>query len=211
MSERREFPVPWIHIPKDNRELQERYDGWAQGYERDMQEFYGYILPRRGAELLAKHLTDRKSLILEAGTGTGLVGLFLSEYGYSNLVGIDLSPGMLEEARAKKVYGELHCMTLGEALEFPSHRFDAVVSIGVLTPGHAPASALDELVRVTRPGGIILFSMRQDTYEKWGFEAKQEALIAADRWRLLEVTADFQGMPKGEPESWHRVYVYEVR
>ena len=211
MSERREFPVPWIQIPKDNRELQERYDTWAQGYENHMQEVFGYILPQRGAELLAKHLPDRKSLILEAGTGTGLVGTFLSQYGYSNLVGIDLSPGMLEEARAKKVYGELHCMTLGEALEFPSRRFDGVVSIGVLTQGHAPASALDELVRVTRPGGIILFSMRQDTYEKWGFQAKQEALIAADRWRLLEVTADFQGMPEGEPESLHRVYVYGVQ
>ncbi len=211
MSESREVPAPWIHIPKDNQELQERYDHWAQDYERDMQEVYGYTLPKRGAELVAKHLQDRSSLILDAGTGTGLVGRFLWEYGYHDLVGIDISPGMLQEARAKNIYRELHCMALGEPLEFPAHRFAAVVSIGVLTSGHAPPSSLDELVRVTTPGGLIVFSMRQDTYNEWGFKEKQQSLASAGRWRLLEVTASFQGLPTGEPEARHKDFSYEVQ
>lgn len=62
MSERRGFLAPWIQLPKDNQELQERYDLWAQGYEQDMQEVYGYTLPQRGAELVIKHLSDRDSL-----------------------------------------------------------------------------------------------------------------------------------------------------
>ena len=67
MSERREFVAPWIQVPKSNQELQGRYDLWAQEYERDMQEVYGYSLPQLGAELVVKHLSDRSSLILDAG------------------------------------------------------------------------------------------------------------------------------------------------
>ena len=211
MHERREFAAPWIEVPKDNQELQERYDLWSQDYETDMQEVYGYILPQRGAELVAKHLSNRSGLILDAGAGTGLVGQFLSASGYSNLVGIDLSEHMLEEARAKNVYRELYRMSLGEPLEFPSHHFDAVVSIGVLTSGHAPPSSLDELIRVTKPGGLIVFSMRRDTYEDWGFKEKQQSLVTTGKWSMLEVTAHFQGLPKGEPETWHCNYVYEVQ
>ena len=211
MPERREFAAPWIEVPKDNQELQERYDLWSQDYERDMQEVYGYILPQRGADLVVKHLPNRSGLILEAGAGTGLVGQFLSASGYSNLVGIDLSAHMLEEARAKNVYRELYRMSLGEPLEFSSHHFDAVVSIGVLTSGHAPPSSLDELIRVTKPGGLIVFSMRRDTYDDWGFKEKQQFLVTTGKWRMLEVTAYFQGLPEGEPETWHRNYVYEVQ
>ena len=85
-----------------------------------------------------------------------------------------------------------------------------MISIGVLTSGHAPPTSLDELIRVTKQGGLIVFSMRRDTYQEWGFQEKQQSLDAAGRWRLLEVTEDFQGLPKGEPEAQHRIYVYQV-
>ena len=100
--------------------------------------------------------------ILDAGAGTGLVGKALSDAGYRNLTAIDMSPGMLEEARAKGVYRQLRRMVLGERLDFPDDNFDAVVSIGVLTLGHAPARSLDEMVRVTKPGGHVIFTLRPD-------------------------------------------------
>jgi len=52
--------------------------------------------------------------VLDAGAGTGLVGKFLSENGYSNLVAMDLSMGMLEQARKQNVYQEFHQMVVGE-------------------------------------------------------------------------------------------------
>jgi SAM-dependent methyltransferase len=60
---------------------------------------------------------------------------------------------MLGRARARGVYRELRRRALGDKLDFADEIFAAVVSFGVFTPGHAPASALDELVRITRPGG----------------------------------------------------------
>ena len=62
------------------------------------------------------------------------------------------------------------------------------------------ASSLDELVRVTKQGGYITFTLRPDVYEQKGFREKQEQLVADGKWELAEVTDEFHGMPKGEPD-----------
>ena len=123
---------------------------------------------------------------------------------------MDLSQGMLEEARKRNLYRELRQMVMGEPLDFASNSFGAVVSVGVLTVGHAPASALDELVRVTQPGGYVVFTLRPDIYENSGFREKQEGLEAAGKWELVEVGDKFQPLPKGEPDVYHQVWVYQV-
>ena len=56
-----------------------------------------------------------------------------------------MSMGMLEEARAKNVYSDFHQMIMGETLGFETDSYDAVIGVGVLTLGHAPAHSLDEL------------------------------------------------------------------
>ena len=115
-----------------------------------------------------------------------------------------------EEARRKGVYADIRQMVLGEQLNFDSNVFDSVISVGVFTLGHAPASAFDELVRVTKPGGFIVFSLRTDVYEENGFKEKQSALEAAGKWTLTHVTDPFQPLPKGEPEVFHQIWAYRV-
>ena len=85
-----------------------------------------------------------------------------------------------------------------------------VTCIGVQTFGHAPPAALDELVRVTRAGGAVVFSMRTDYYTEGGFDVRQSALEAAGKWRLLQRSEPFQAMPDGEPDIWHELWAYEV-
>ena len=123
---------------------------------------------------------------------------------------MDLSLGMLEEAKTKNVYLSFQHMTLGEKLDFDTDAFDAVISVGVFTLGHAPASAFDELARITKPGGYIAFSLRTDVYEEGGFKEKQVAMESAGVWKLAQVTDPFQPLPKGEPEVFHQVWVYQV-
>ena len=201
--------IQWIYSSTNNDELRERYDQWAAEYDEDLAEGFAWNAPRNTSALLAKHV-DKGARILDAGAGTGLVGEALSQLGYNDLVAIDLSPGMLEEARRKQVYGEFHQMVLGETLDFETDAFDAVISVGVFTLGHAPASAFDELVRVTKPGGHIVFSLRTDVYENDGFKEKYDGLEAAGKWKLAEMTDEFQPLPKGEPEVWHRNWAYRV-
>ena len=201
--------VQWVYSSRDNRELAERYDEWAKHYDADLERDFDWRGPKRTAESFAGYVpTDAR--VLDAGAGTGQVGEFLHELGYRNMVAIDISSGMLEEARMKGVYIELRQMVMGEPLDFPDDSFDAVVSVGVLTLGHAPVSSLDELVRVTKPGGHIVFTLRPDIYEKGGFKEKQSALETAGMWVLVETSERFQPLPKGEPDVYHQVWIYRV-
>jgi SAM-dependent methyltransferase len=201
--------VQWIYSSRNNKELAERYDQWAKEYDADLNEEFGWTGPQRAVDFFIKHVSQ-DARVLDAGAGTGLVGELLARHGYSNLVAMDLSRGMLEEAAKKNAYQEFHQMVMGEALDFATASFDAIISVGVLTVGHAPARSLDELVRITRPGGYIVFSLRPDVYEESGFKEKQESLETAGKWKLLEVSEEFPPLPKGEPDVYHQVWVYQI-
>lgn len=123
---------------------------------------------------------------------------------------MDLSTGMLEEARKKNAYLNFHQMVIGEPLDYQDHWFDAVISVGVMSVGHTPASSLDELVRATKPGGYIIFTLRPDVCKNDGFEEKHQELQTAGKWQFLEVTEEFQPLPKGKPDVYHQVWVYRV-
>ena len=201
--------VQSVYSSRNNEELGERYDHWAKDYDTDLEQDFEWVAPQKAAEVFAKYV-PKNGLVLDAGAGTGLGGKFLSEIGYSKLVAMDLSLGMLEEARKKNVYQEFHQMVMGETLGFSADYFDAVVSVGVLTVGHAPANSLDELIRITRPGGYVVFSLRPDVYETGGFKEKQAELEGEHKWQLAEEGEKFQPLPKGEPEVYHQVWVYRV-
>jgi len=201
--------VQWVYSSRDNKELEGRYDQWAKDYDADLDEGFGYVGPKMAVDFFMRYVT-KEARILDAGAGTGLVGELLAKQGYSNLVAMDMSLGMLEEARAKNAYREFHQMIMGETLGFTTDSFDAVISVGVLTLGHAPASSLDELIRVTKPGGYIAYTLRPDVYRDNGFKENQDALEAEGKWILAEVSEEFQTLPEGEPDVYHQVWVYQV-
>ncbi len=201
--------IQWVYESTSDKELAERYDQWAADYDIDLAEVFVWVAPETATNVFAKYV-NKSARILDAGAGTGLVGECLVKAGFENLVAMDLSKGMLEEAKGKKLYSEFHQMALGGALDFPTDAFDAVISVGVFTVGHAPASAFDELVRITKPGGHIVFSLRTDVHENSGFKEIQDGLEAAGKWQLAELTDQFQPLPKGEPEVWHRIWAYRV-
>ena len=201
--------VKWVWSSRNKKELEGRYDKWAKDYDADLDEEFGYVSPQMAVDFFTRYV-HKEARILDAGAGTGLVGELLSKQDYRSLVAMDLSLGMLEKARAKNAYREFYRMVMGETLDFPTDSFDAVISIGVLTVGHATASSLDELIRVTKPGGYIAYTLRPDVYRNNGFKEKQDALEAEGKWILAEVSEEFQALPKGEPDVYHQVWVYKV-
>ncbi len=201
--------VRWVYSSQNEQELEERYDQWAEEYDADLESEYGWISPQRTSEYVAKHVAKEGS-ILDAGAGTGLVGECLHEMGFQNMTAMDLSVGMLEVARRKNIYQGLDQMTMGETLGYETDQFDASVIVGVFTQGHAPASSIDELVRVVKGGGHIVFSLRTDTYLENGFKDKMDSLESAGLWKLVEVSDAYYPLPKGEPEVMHQVWVFQV-
>jgi len=201
--------VQWVYSSTNEKELEERYDQWAKEYDSDLDLEFGWVAPQVASDTFARHVS-KDARILDAGAGTGLVGECLAHLGYTNIAAMDLSDGMLAEARSKNVYKDFYQMTMGETLDFGTDSFDATITVGVFTVGHAPAKSIEELIRVTKRGGHIVFSLRPDTYLEAGFKEIQTELETAGKWKLIEVTDEFKPLPKGEPEVNHQVWVYQV-
>jgi phosphatidylethanolamine/phosphatidyl-N-methylethanolamine N-methyltransferase len=189
----------------DRDQVAEAYGRWAPVYDL----VFGPVFRqgRRAAVRAAEAVGGR---VLEVGVGTGLS---LSDYGKgTRVVGIDISEPMLDKAR-KRVAAQ--GLTNVEALDvmdaehliLPDASFDVVVAQYVVTAIPNPETALNEFVRVVRPGGEIILTTRigaetgvRGRLEKWlmplttrlGFRT-EFALSRYERWadrsksvRLLE-------------------------
>ena len=198
-----------VYGAKSDDDLTEGYDGWAADYDADVVD-WGYRLPTVIAGHFGRHVESAAGEVLDAGCGTGIIGETLHLIGYRALVGIDLSDGMLAVARAKAVYQDLRQMRLGDPLDFADGHFAATTAVGVLTVGHAKPDAFDELIRVTRPGAPLIFSIRVDGGVGDGFLARQDALERDGRWRLDEATPAFRSMSAPGHDVEHRVFVYRA-
>ena len=98
--------------------------------------------------------------ILDAGCGTGLCGKFLKPYaGFLRLDGVDLSQGMLVEAKKKKVYNKLICQDIVAYMSQKKSCYDLIVSADVLTYFGDLDSFFKSAQQSLSKGGRILFSI----------------------------------------------------
>jgi len=199
-----------VYNAKDSQEATELYDFWAEDYEQSVLS-WGYTTPAVACWFLGRYVDPEDGPILDAGAGTGLMGEILAPLGYRDLVGIDISRNMLEFASKKGVYKDLRQMELGGQLDLPSDAFSAVIATGVFAAGHAPPESFEELIRATKPGGYVIFSVRTDVYLNGGFKEKQEALEREERWQLVEMTGPFSHLRFEDPKLKVQVFAYQVR
>ncbi len=184
------------------------YDAWAGDYEKDLCNM-GYRLPAIAATIFARFVSLDTGPILDAGCGGGIQSEPLHHAGYGPIIGIDFSQGMLDVAREKGIYNELHQMALGGKLDFADETFPVIFSTGTITPKHAPPESFEELIRIAKTGGLFIFSMRNDPAQEPGYPAALERLSKEGRWKKLFTTEGFQSMPYGEPSVTHQIHVYE--
>jgi len=98
--------------------------------------------------------------VLDAGCGTGLLAELIKPL-CSRLVGVDLSPKMLELAAARKLYDDLQEGELVAWLDAHPGAFDVVTSADTLCYFGAIDDALRAAYRALRPGGWVFFSVEQ--------------------------------------------------
>lgn len=103
--------------------------------------------------------------ILDIGTGIGLLPIMMAEDGAQSVVGIDISPEMLEQAeflrlsRLNEATARVsYRMAPASALPFRDETFDAVTSRLVLNHVRRPERILKEVVRVLKPGGYLILA-----------------------------------------------------
>jgi len=87
----------------------------------------------------------------------------LKPYGFTNIVGFDVSPGMLEVASDKGIYAALEEYELGDPDQFPDqykNKFDCVVCAGLINNNHLDYRVFEEMTYALKKGGYAIFAAR---------------------------------------------------
>lgn len=141
------------------------FDGYAARFEASLLSL-GYRVPglvRRAVEQLVPGAAEGARLgpVLDLGCGTGLVGAALWDLVGPALVGVDLSPRMLEHARQKGIYSELRQGDLLELMAEDQAGYALVVAADVFIY----LGGLGPVLRLCRerlaPGGLLVFSVER--------------------------------------------------
>lgn len=98
-----DFDVERLYAATTPAELTAEYDRVAETYDAALVEGHEWRMPEIMAGLAA-WLLPRTARVLDGACGTGLVGESLSRFGFRDVHGLDLSPGMVAVARRKGVY-----------------------------------------------------------------------------------------------------------
>ena len=197
-----------VYRSRNLQDLEQAYDEWADNYDEEVSRL-GYLLRAVSTGYIGRYI-PAESRVIDAGAGTGLIGDYLQAMGYQDLTAFDLSEGMLERARSRGCYQAAYRMVLGEPLDFATNSFDHGYAVGVFTEGHAPPEAFDELIRIIKPGGYFVFSIRDDVYRERGYREKQDELEQAGNWELAGASGVFQPYRDAKPEVRSRVFAYRI-
>lgn len=135
------------------------FDGYAPRFERHLVEGLRYVGPALVAEVLPAE-PARFEAALDLGCGTGLAGAAIA-HRVGRLAGVDLSPAMLAQARAKGCYDRLVAAELGAFLGAePAGSADLCIAADVFIYCADLAPVLAGLARVLRPGGWAAFTIQ---------------------------------------------------
>jgi len=122
-------------------------------------EYRGPTLVAQAVEEIAAELPPRPA-VLDAGCGTGLCAPLLRPRA-GRLVGVDLSPGMIEEARKRGGYDELVIGELTAYLREHAKAYDLVVSADTQVYFGDLGQVVPAMAGTLKPGGFLIFTLER--------------------------------------------------
>ena len=189
-----------IYKIEDKNEMLLYYKKWSKQYNKDMVD-WNYVAPLKATKLLSKYVKNKDANILDAGCGTGLVGIILNHMGYYNICGLDFSKSMISLV-PKKIYKKLFISNLNNKLKFSSKKFDAIICVGTFTYGHVKDNAMSEISKKIKKGGYFCFTINEGVYKKYNFNKTIKKLEYQNLWKIIEKSFDDYIIAK-RVKSWN--------
>jgi len=146
-------------MTKDSRKINERmlWDNIARSYDQKVMLTYEDAY-RQTVEAILEEVNST-SRVLDVGCGTGIIAMEIVPE-VNQVIGIDLSPKMIAQARKKALKMALENVTFDEgdgyATDFDSGSFDVVILANLLHVVAEPAAVVREAHRLLAPGGFLL-------------------------------------------------------
>ena len=163
----------------DNSDPENRikfYDDWCDKYDEDLVLVGNYTGHIKCVEAFLKLELNRNISVLDLACGTGLLGGEVGQHGYELVDGLDSSLGMLGQARKQGIYRDYILAMVEELGSIPinDETYDVVMCSNGFAPGQIYPSAIPEILRVMRPGGYLLWTMRE------GYQHKSQRFALLD-------------------------------
>jgi betaine-homocysteine S-methyltransferase len=186
------------------------YDQFAPRYDALVRQA-GYVLPQAMAGRFRAAVDtlglSAEGTVIDAGCGNGLSGLALRDVGFSQVYGLDLSPGLIAQIPSGlyRPFGEEGVIE-ASLTDLPHRywgRFDHVFSAGTI--GHTATLDLEGLVKLARKGGLVAFSVRENRLGRY-----EEAIAALRSLGIWTPVEDFRVEDTHKATSPHIVLIERV-
>jgi ubiquinone/menaquinone biosynthesis C-methylase UbiE len=139
-------------------------------------------------EIFLKLHLDKNVRIIDIACGTGAVAEELIAGGYNNIDGLDPRKGYLAVAREKSLYRNDYATFVEPSKKLPieDNTYDVMVCCAGFFEGLMSPFVLPELVRITKPGGFLIWNIAEE-FEFYGkdFESYDQIideLRASNKW-----------------------------
>lgn len=178
-----------------SRWLQETGGDRGESYDERFRALAASGMDVHGEAAYVAALVPPGSRVLDAGCGTGRVGIELARRGYQ-VVGVDSDASMLEVARRTAPDLEWRLEDLAALADGPS--YDLVVAAGNVVIFLAPGTGFSVVARLAaalRPGGLLVSGWRTDElavaeYDGWASAAGLEPVVRHATWQGAELSDD---------------------
>jgi predicted TPR repeat methyltransferase len=176
------------------------FDQYAPRFDAALMDDLGYRGP---ALLLAAVLGARAAAggpagfrrVIDLGCGTGLAARAFAPVA-GDIIGIDLSPRMIERARATGLYAELDVAEIADGLGRQADASaDLILAADVMVYVHDMTPLLAEVARVLTPGGLFAFTVESHAGEgvvlgqglRYAYTASRVRALVADAGLTLDL------------------------
>ena len=203
--------------PDANRAL---YAQWAETYESGFVADSRYVYQDHVAQAFATLTHDSLTphdVVIDVGCGTGLAGAALRQLLVVVIDGLDISTEMLHQAEGKRydgqaVYRNLIEADLTQTLTIEDNAYAGALSVGTFTHGHVGPSALDEIIRIVRPGGHVAIGINAAHYTATNFGLFLDEQVATHRITNLEliVAPIYDGADASDPDKIARIATFQI-